>query len=209
MVAIIAAADPSIAQIPQSHFTFLEALRRSSSRGCGSGCSDECWPAAGGQRAEQSAPARRSPTSTTVTSTPDGLRLAEPKYYCTGATASRTSSPCALVVADEQEPATENARVPTRRHPRHRIVDDWDGFGQRTTSSGTVTFTDVAIDDSALLDFRVCSANRRRVRGPAQLVHAAIDVGIARGAILGGGRGGHRRPPWFSPDSTAPSTTPT
>ena len=144
--------------------------------------------------------------STTVTSTPDGLRLGGTKYYCTGAYFADILAVRA-VVADEQRPATENARVPTCRHPGIEIVDDWDGFGQRTTSSGTVTFTDVAIDDSALLDFRVCSANRRRT-GPGRNWCMPPSTSASPVAHLG------RRPRWSpspapgsSPDSTAPSTT--
>jgi alkylation response protein AidB-like acyl-CoA dehydrogenase len=32
-----------------------------------------------------------------------------------------------------------------------RLIDDWDGFGQRRTGNGTTLFTDVAVSDEEVL----------------------------------------------------------
>lgn len=197
VVAIIAAADPSIAQIPQSHFTFLEALRRSGSRELREWVFGRVL--AGGRLANaQNERTGKTVTddSTTVTSTPDGLRLGGTKYYCTGAYFADILAVRA-VVADEQGPQRKTLVYLPADTPGIEIVDDWDGFGQRTTSSGTVTFTDVAIDDSALLDFSGLLSEPSTYGARAQLVHAAIDVGIARGALGAAAEVVTVARPWF------------
>lgn len=197
VVAIIAAADPSIAQIPQSHFTFLEALRRSGSREL------QEWVfgrvLAGGRLANaQNERTGKTVTddSTAVTSTPDGLRLNGTKYYCTGAYFAHILAVRA-VVADEQGPQRKVLVYLPADTPGIDIVDDWDGFGQRTTSSGTVTFTDVAVADSALLDFSGLLSEPSTYGARAQLFHAAIDVGIARGALGAAAGVVTKARPWF------------
>ncbi len=123
-------------------------------------------------------------------------RLSGRKYYCTGAYFAHILAVRA-VVADEtgsQRKVLVYLPVDT---PGIDIVDDWDGFGQRTTSSGTVTFTDVAVDGSALLDFSGLLAEPSTYGARAQLVHAAIDVGIARGALRAAAEVVTAARPWF------------
>lgn len=62
-------------------------------------------------------------------------------------------------------------------------MDDWQGIGQRTTGSGTVTFDGVLVDREQLIA-RSAAVHRPTAYGAyAQLLHAAIDAGIARGAL--------------------------
>ncbi|MBL0371705.1 monooxygenase [Rhizobium sp. KVB221] len=72
----------------------------------------------------------------------------------------------------------EGVSVAVRRHADGvDIVDDWDGFGQVLTASGTTTFTNVAVtDDDIVIDeerFRYSSAFY-------QLYHLATLAGIGR-----------------------------
>jgi alkylation response protein AidB-like acyl-CoA dehydrogenase len=64
-----------------------------------------------------------------------------------------------------------------RDDPGVDIVDDWDGFGQTLTASGTTVFTDVAVDpDDVVIDeskFRYSAAFY-------QLIHLATLAGIGR-----------------------------
>ena len=67
-----------------------------------------------------------------------------------------------------------------RDAPGVRVVDDWDGFGQTLTMSGTATFTNVRTD------FRhIVRDEDRPSYFPAffQLVHLATLTGIARAAV--------------------------
>ncbi|WP_338563389.1 SfnB family sulfur acquisition oxidoreductase [Acinetobacter sp. KS-LM10] len=63
------------------------------------------------------------------------------------------------------------------------VIDDWDGFGQRTTSSGTVILNQVEIDPFLIFDERLL-ADKANYRGAfSQLLQVAIDVGIAEAAF--------------------------
>jgi alkylation response protein AidB-like acyl-CoA dehydrogenase len=64
-----------------------------------------------------------------------------------------------------------------------RIVDDWSGFGQRTTASGTVLLNNVPVEAQHIVEnWRL--AQTPNIQGAvSQLIQAAIDVGIAREAI--------------------------
>ena len=62
------------------------------------------------------------------------------------------------------------------------VIDDWNGFGQRTTASGTVKLTNVIVDPFLILDERKLN-NSPNFRGAySQLIQVAIDVGIAEAA---------------------------
>lgn len=69
-----------------------------------------------------------------------------------------------------------------RNQPGSEVRDDWKGWGQRATVSGTATFTDVVIEDVAVI-FAGTVPAAHSGNTFAQLLHAALDVGIAGGAL--------------------------
>jgi len=68
--------------------------------------------------------------------------------------------------------------------PRDRagvtVADDWPGFGQRLTASGTTTFVDVVVEESEVL--RRGGSETHHTMGFHQLVLLATLAGIARAA---------------------------
>lgn len=63
------------------------------------------------------------------------------------------------------------------------VLDDWHGFGQRTTSSGSVKLDHVSVDPLLIFDERPL-AQQVSTRGAySQLLQVAIDVGIAEAAF--------------------------
>jgi alkylation response protein AidB-like acyl-CoA dehydrogenase len=63
------------------------------------------------------------------------------------------------------------------------IVDDWTGFGQRTTGSGTTLLDNVEVHPFAILSFAALF-ERPTSMGPfAQIMHAAVEQGIAEAAL--------------------------
>lgn len=63
------------------------------------------------------------------------------------------------------------------------VIDNWNGFGQRTTSSGTVKLHHVEVDPFLIFDERLLG-NAPSYRGAySQLMQVAIDVGIAEAAF--------------------------
>ncbi len=63
------------------------------------------------------------------------------------------------------------------------LIDDWSGFGQRTTGSGTVKFNNVQVLAEDVVPFDI-AYSEPTISGPfAQLLHASIETGIARAAF--------------------------
>jgi alkylation response protein AidB-like acyl-CoA dehydrogenase len=56
-------------------------------------------------------------------------------------------------------------------------------MGQRATVSGSATFTDVEVDPALVIPYHEAFAVPQQLGARAQLVHAAIQVGIAGGAL--------------------------
>ena len=177
VIAIIAASDGSLAQIPQNHFYALQILRSG-------GSADQRRffhrQALSGHRfgnavAEIGAKDFKRRTRLTRAG---GLRLNGSKFYCTGAIYAHWI-PVLAVDDDERQ---QMVFVP-REAAGITVTDDWDGFGQRVTGSGSVRLEDVAVRPEWVVPFQD-SFERATPIGPhAQIMHAAIDLGIGQGAF--------------------------
>ena len=96
------------------------------------------------------------------------------KFYTTG---SLFADYIHLSAEDEAGGAV-TAAVPVRA-PGVTIVDDWDGFGQALTASGTATFEGVALDPALI---KPDPARFPYAMAFFQLVHLATLAGIGRAA---------------------------
>lgn len=63
------------------------------------------------------------------------------------------------------------------------VIDNWNGFGQRTTSSGTVKLQHVEVDPLLIFDERLLGSQPSYRGAYSQLMQVAIDVGIAEAAF--------------------------
>ncbi|MBX3567914.1 MAG: monooxygenase [Rhizobiaceae bacterium] len=110
--------------------------------------------------------------STRVVRKDGRLLLNGSKYYTTGSLYSDWIDVGALNDEDV------DVNVVVRRDAAGvDVVDDWDGFGQTLTASGTTHFTDVEVDP---LDILVADEKFRHATGFYQLVHLATLAGIGR-----------------------------
>ncbi|MFP3187060.1 MAG: acyl-CoA dehydrogenase family protein, partial [Paraburkholderia sp.] len=67
--------------------------------------------------------------------------------------------------------------------PGLNVIDDWSGFGQRTTASGTVVLEGVRVPASHVFPAHRVS-DFPTLNGPvSQIIQAAIDAGIAKAAV--------------------------
>ncbi len=115
--------------------------------------------------------------STRLEASGSGFRVSGRKFYSTGALLSHLIS--AVCVDDDGRVVTA---VVENGAPGLTIIDDWDGMGQRTTASGTLVLDNVVVGPRQVFASR--SAEDVLPTGSvAQIVHAAIDLGIADGAI--------------------------
>lgn len=109
-----------------------------------------------------------------------GFRLNGEKYYSTGT----LFSDYLTVAATTDHDSVASVLVPTDRDGV-RLVDDWDGFGQRRTGTGTTTFTDVAVaDDEVLVDTPYDAAPTPTVQyASLQLFIHAVVAGILANVV--------------------------
>ncbi|MFM9377945.1 acyl-CoA dehydrogenase family protein [Gordonia sp. VNK21] len=197
IVAALAAADPSIAQIPQSHFTFLEALRRQGAEDLQERIFGAVLRGAVLANAQtERGGATVTDDATTVRRAAGGLVLHGVKYYCTGSAFADLLAVRAVTESDGGTQRKVIVYLPADT-PGVSIDDDWDGMGQRTTSSGTVVFDDVPVSPDQLLDFTALLSRPSTYGARAQLYHAAIDTGLARGALTAAAEAASRARPWF------------
>ncbi|WP_028746557.1 acyl-CoA dehydrogenase family protein [Rhizobium mesoamericanum] len=86
------------------------------------------------------------------------------------------------IVADAIDAESERVRFYLARNSEGlQIIDDWDGFGQRTNGAGTAVAQGVTGDAKAATD----DEPRRHTTSSAlaALLHAGTDLGIARAAL--------------------------
>lgn len=181
VIATISAADGSLGQIPQNHFYALEVLRVGGTVDqqrffYGRVLAGERFGNALAEIGQKDFKRRTRLTRATT-----GWHVDGKKFYCTGALYAHWIP--TLVVADgEGHDVTYLAFVP-RNTPGVTVTDDWDGFGQRVTGSGSVQFEHVRVEPEWVVPFQA-SFERSTTIGPlAQIMHAAIDLGQARGAF--------------------------
>jgi len=112
--------------------------------------------------------------STTVSVKNGGAVLNGRKYYTTGTLFADWIN----VVAQHEN--GEQVGVVVSRHAKGvEVVDDWDGFGQALTASGTTIFTDTPVEPDCIIP----GTERFKYSNPFyQLVHLATLAGIGRAA---------------------------
>jgi SfnB family sulfur acquisition oxidoreductase len=179
VIRTIAAVDPAIAQVPQAHFLFTDVLavwgsaeqqRRLFADVLAGGRLGNGLAERGGRHAQD----LRTRLHVDETAT----RLTGRKYYCTGAITARWIGVSALddgghlvlaFVARDAEGVT--------------VDEDWNPMGQRATVSGSAVFDDVLVDPALVVPYERAFQVPQQLGARAQLVHAAIQVGIAGGAL--------------------------
>lgn len=177
--AIISAADPALGQIPQNQFGVLQLILATGTERQKKILLQSVLE---GWRIGNAGPERGVRNTlelkARITTKGDGYVINGQKFYSTGALFAHWVAVKAL-----NDDGRQVLAFVRRGTPGLRIVDDWSGFGQRTTASGTVLLNDVQVDAELVLDnWRVNETPN--VQGAiSQLIQAAIDAGIARGAI--------------------------
>ena len=112
---------------------------------------------------------------------PDGenFYLNGVKFYATGSRwADAFFGPAIVEGTDEARLAFFGAN-----EPGVIVQDDWDGMGQRTTASGTVEFHDVFVPGDFCIPAEPFNAPNSYLGPHAQSMLAAIYLGMARGAL--------------------------
>jgi SfnB family sulfur acquisition oxidoreductase len=175
-IAIISAGDPSVGQLIQNHLDFIDTLRA-----VGTPAQQDFFftEILKGLRTGNAFSEFGSKTAgdfeTKITKDGDNYRVNGKKYYCSGAYLAHLVT----IIAVDDEKRVYIA-VADRHAPGLTIDTDWTSFGQRTTISGAAVIENVLVPADRVVKLpEGPSAN-----GPlCQIVHAAVDAGIARAAF--------------------------
>jgi alkylation response protein AidB-like acyl-CoA dehydrogenase len=168
----LAAAESNLAQALRSHIAFVEDRLYAN---------DAEWlrrvaeGAVLGNAWTETGPVTVGGVGTTITRDGDAYRVNGTKYYTTGSlyadwiqTGARTDDGVDVIA------------LVRRDAPGVEVIDDWDGFGQRLTASGTSVFRNVVVPAA---DVITDTEHTPYDTGVYQLIHVATLAGIARAAV--------------------------
>ncbi|UDY23029.1 SfnB family sulfur acquisition oxidoreductase [Nocardioides sp. Kera G14] len=176
----ISVADPNIGQIPHSHFVYVNQLRIQGSKAQQALLFGEVLAGKwfGNAQSEIGTKHIRE-YRTTLSEVGDHWHLNGTKFYCTGALFADWIPVLTHLGVD----GPMHVAWVSRLAKGVEIIDDWDAVGQRTTASGTVKFTEVEVTQEWITNYSDTFTGPTTYGSYAQLMHSAIDVGIARAAI--------------------------
>jgi SfnB family sulfur acquisition oxidoreductase len=179
VVAIISEADASIGQIPQNHYANVEEIRLIGTETQKAFFFDRVLK---GDRLGNAAVERSGKSvlenQTKLIPDGDGYLVTGEKFYSTGALFAHWVP---IRVTDPD--GNRVVAIVNRRSEGLTVIDDWSSFGQRTTASGTVILKNVRVNKDQILPSYQAYRNPT-TRGPfSQIIHVAIDIGIARAAV--------------------------
>ncbi|MEQ1322936.1 SfnB family sulfur acquisition oxidoreductase [Acinetobacter soli] len=176
---ILSKADSNVGQIPQNQISLLNLIDLMGNEEQKKRVFGEILA---GKRLANGGPERQSKDSKTVHTTliqnGEVWVLNGEKFYSTGSIfadwlaikALHPEDHVVLVLVDRFTNGIE-------------IEDDWNGFGQRTTASGTIKLNQVHIDPALIFDERLLTQAPNYRGAYSQLMQVAIDVGIAEAAF--------------------------
>jgi SfnB family sulfur acquisition oxidoreductase len=193
VIRVIAAVDPAIAQVPQAHFLFTDVLAVLGTAGQQERLFAQVLDGGrlAGAQAERGGQHAQDLKTRLYRDADGGLRLSGAKYYATGSHTARWLGVTALDEAGQLVLAFVR-----RDAPGVTLGTDWNVMGQRATVSGSAVFADVPADPALVVPYGAAFAVPQQLGARSQLVHAAIQVGIAGGALRDAG--------WFVREKARP-----
>ncbi|MBK5410415.1 SfnB family sulfur acquisition oxidoreductase [Pseudomonas sp. TH34] len=179
VIKLISAADPSLGQIPQNHLGVVDILLQTASEEQKQHYFAKVLQGYRFGNAFSEAKSKNAGTfDTQVRFDGDSAYINGEKFYCTGALFAHIVP---AVGVNEKDQAF--IAFVERDAPGLQVVDSWDGFGQRTTASGGVTLDGVKVPLSAVIPAHQ-AFDQPTANGPiSQIIQAAVDTGIALGAL--------------------------
>lgn len=183
----LSAGDSSVGQIPQNHYFFVDVLAHAGSP------AQQAFFYAEVLAGRHFGNALSERGSRTAWEYDIGFeRLSDGRYRIDGVKYYATGSPFAPWIPIY---ATDRGHDPAGRlaaafvpadHPGVTVVDDWVGMGQRTTGSGTVRFDAVVVPADHVVPASRIFEGPETFGAFGNLLHAAVDVGIARAVVRDG-----------------------
>ena len=176
---IINKADSSVGQIPQNQIALLNMIDILGSEQQKQFIFNEIL---NGKRLANGGPERNTKDTKTLNTT---LSIENGRYYVDGEKFYSTGSSFAhwlAIKAIHPEGYVVLTLIDVTAQGVE-VIDNWNGFGQRTTSSGTVKLQRVEVDPLLIFDERKLAEDVTYRGAFSQLMQVAIDVGIAEAAF--------------------------
>ena len=178
LLRVLAYGNGSLAQIVQPHFVFARWLfsgRRPDS--------ERVWAERilGGALLSNAQAERGPHVAVTLADDAKSARLDGVKYFCTGSPYADHLAVSAFHHGASDETLPDVVAFVDALAPGVRLVDEWDALGQRLTGSGRVELDAVSVGAENVFAFDIDSLPAYGAF--AQLLHAAIDVGLAEAAL--------------------------
>jgi SfnB family sulfur acquisition oxidoreductase len=179
MFRMIAEGDPSIAQIAHNHYCVVDAIRLDGSSHQKSYYFNEVLKGKRfGNAFSEAGTKNVTDFQTRIQPHGNGFAINGKKFYSTGALFADYIPTGAV----NEEKKGFLVIIP-KGTPGLTVNDDWSGFGQRTTASGSVVLENVRVEAEWVIP-GYQAYDRPTLTGPlSQIIQAAIDAGIARAAL--------------------------
>jgi SfnB family sulfur acquisition oxidoreductase len=176
---IINKADSSVGQIPQNQIALLNMIQIMGTEQQKQFIYQEILQ---GKRLANGGPERNTKDTKTLATT---LSFENGRYFVDGEKFYSTGSSFAhwLAIKAIHPEGHVVLTIVNREATGVDVVDNWNGFGQRTTSSGTVRLQHVEVNPLLIFDERLLSSQPNYRGAYSQLLQVAIDVGIAEAAF--------------------------
>ncbi|WP_168396973.1 SfnB family sulfur acquisition oxidoreductase [Acinetobacter indicus] len=179
IIALMSGVDGSIGQIPQNHFYALEVLRNTGTVQQKQKLYAEVLQGARlGNALAEFKTQNATQKHTVLRKTDYGFEITGEKFYCTGSLFAHRIP----TLVKDQDNREYLAFIP-RHSSGVELTDDWSGFGQKTTGSGSVKLNQVKVSAEDIIPFDTAFSQPTLVGPFAQMMHAAIETGIARAAF--------------------------
>ncbi|ENV73271.1 SfnB family sulfur acquisition oxidoreductase [Acinetobacter johnsonii ANC 3681] len=176
---IINKADSSVGQIPQNQIALLNMIDILGNEQQKQFIFNEIL---NGKRLANGGPERNTKDTKTLSTT---LSIENGRYYVNGEKFYSTGSSFAhwLAIKALHPEGYVVLTIVDATAQGVEVIDNWNGFGQRTTSSGTVKLQRVEVDPLLIFDERKLAEDVNYRGAFSQLMQVAIDVGIAEAAF--------------------------
>lgn len=179
VIKTISSVDSSLGQIVQNHWAFVEHIRLDASPEQQAFFFSEILK---GKRLGNAFSEKGSKTvadlTTKIEFNDDHAIIHGQKFFATGALLAHWIP----VIAIDSEGKPFAALVPQHSEGL-TITNDWSGFGQRNTVSGSVTLNQVRVNLDYIIPTHLAFERPTPAGAISQFIQSAVDAGIARGAI--------------------------
>ncbi len=179
VIKIISAVDPSLGQLPQNHLVIIDHIRLDGTEEQKQFFFDLVLSGVRfGNAFSERGNKHVADFQTKIKPVADGFEVNGQKFFSTGALLAHW-----IPIVTVNDDGLPHLAIVPRDTKGLSVINDWSSFGQRTTASGTVTIDQVQVPANRVVPIFQAFANPTAAGPISQFIQAAVDAGIARGAI--------------------------